>query len=428
MINIFIAFLVFCGTALYAAPLKVSVTAPQAILINAKTGAVLYEKNAHVPVFPASTTKIGTALYILSMPGVDFEKRIAAPHDAVGAVSPQVRRTKHPSYRLEFGGTHMGIKAGEELSLKTLFTGLMVNSANDAANVLAHHLSGSVPTFMQGMNDFLKTVGCKNTVFDNPHGLPSDEHKTSAYDLAIMAKEGMKYPLFREVVKTAKCPRPATNKQAESILVNTNALLRPGRYYYPKAVGVKSGYTIAAGGNLVAAAVDGNRSLIAVVLGCKDLHNRYQDVITLFEAGFNEKKMERTLFAKGYDLFSRTVKGGKTPLRAALIEDMILDYYSSEEPTFKASLKWKEGLKAPIALGEVVGEIRLKSEEGKDLMSLPVYAASAVERTFFSHFLYILQLIKRFLLRKEIFILLVLTSLGCTIVAILKTPKKQEQL
>jgi hypothetical protein len=122
------------------------------------------------------------------------------------------------------------------------------------------------------------------------------------------------------------------------------------------------------------------------------------------------------------------IKGGKTPLRAALIEDMILDYYSSEEPTFKASIKWKEGLKAPIALGEVVGEIRLKTEEGKELMSLPVYAVAAVERTFFSHFLYILKLIKGFLLRKEVFILLVLTSLGCTIGAILKTPKKQEEL
>ncbi len=256
--------------------LKSDITSPSAILINAETGAVLYEKNAHVPSFPASTTKIATALYALAKKGDCLGQVISATHEAVAAVSPAVRRTKkHPPHRLEFGGSHMGLKVGEELTFHTLLHGLMVASANDAANLIGEYVSGSVPKFMEEVNLYLKRIGCNETIFFTPHGLPHAEHKTTAYDLARMTQVAMKHPVFREIVRTVRYTKKESNKQPETVLVQTNALLKPGSpHHYPKAIGVKTGYTVSAGHNLVAAAEDGSRSLIVVIMGCSDVHTQ----------------------------------------------------------------------------------------------------------------------------------------------------------
>lgn len=364
----------------FSQPLKVDVSASAAVLINGDTGEVIFEKNAHKFCFPASTTKIATALYALSQKGIDLDARVTASAEALGCVSPQVRRTKHPSHRLEFGGTHTGIKVGEELSFRDLLYGLMLASGNDSANVIAEYVSGSVPLFVEKMNAFLREQGLRETFFSNPHGLPCREHRTSAYDLAQMARLGMKIPLFREIVKTLRYQKPATNKQPETIFVQHNALLkRGGAHYYPKAVGIKTGYTVSAGQNLVAAAVDENRFLIAVVLGCTDFHQRYKDVIALFEAGFNEKKVSRTVLAKGFDLFALKIKGAKKPVQGALDKDFVFDYYPSEEPDFKVALSWLD-LKLPIAKDAQVGEVRLvEVETGKTLSSAPLFATELVE-------------------------------------------------
>jgi D-alanyl-D-alanine carboxypeptidase (penicillin-binding protein 5/6) len=365
----------------FTQPFKVDVSASSAILINAETGKILYEKNAQQKVFPASTTKIATALLTLTKKPDGLQTLYCPSQEAIGCVSPQVRRAKHPSYRLEYGGTHMGIKNGEQLPYQDLLYGLMLASANDAANALAEWVSGNVQTFMDELNQFLKEIGCLNTHFTNPHGLPCPEHKTTAYDLAKMAQAAMKIPTFREIVKTPRYTKEATNKQEKTTLVQGNALLRSGPHYYPKAIGVKTGYTISAGQNIVAAAKDENRYLIAVVLGCKDYHQKFKDAVALFEAAFQEPKMHRTLFAKGYDLFTREVKGAKEAVQASLNEDLSLEYYASEAPKFKAILKWRE-LKLPIAEGQAVGEIQLVDQEsGKILKSGPILAKNSVEET-----------------------------------------------
>src|SRR3989304_627075 len=150
--------------------LNVEVSAKSAILINADTGAPLFEKNAHLPCYPASITKVATALYTLEKKSSYLDEVVTAPLDAIATVSPVARRQsgKPPAYRLEFGGTHIGIKAGEELSLRVLLYGLMLPSGNDAANVISHHVSGSIPTFMEEMNSFIRAKGCNETVFYTP--------------------------------------------------------------------------------------------------------------------------------------------------------------------------------------------------------------------------------------------------------------------
>lgn len=368
-----------CGS-----PLRVEVSAKGAILINAETGAVLWEKNAYTPMYPSSTTKLFTAAYALEKKGNALDETVTVSHDAVHSVAPNVRRAangQHPPYRLEYGGTHMSLKAGEILPFRVLLYGLMLSSGNDAANAIAQHVSGTVPSFMEEMNQYLKKKGCLNTTLNNPHGLPHDEHKTTAYDMALLAREAMKIPLFREVVKTTHYPRPATNKQPESMLHQHNALVKPGRFYYPKATGIKTGYTISGGYSLVCSAEDPQRKLIAVLLGCEKIEQRYKDAIALFEAGFNEKKVSRTLFSKGFDVFTHPIDGAKAPLQAYLLEDIILKYYSSEEPEFKTKLIWQISA-LPISLGQKVGEIQVITPKGRVLSSAPVFAVKNVEATF----------------------------------------------
>lgn len=367
-----------------SSPIRVEISAKGAILMNAETGAVLWEKNAHTPYFPASITKMITALYAFEKQGDALDKMVTASHDAVSVVPAHVRQATHgghPPYRLEFGGTHIGIKVGEILPFRALLYGLMLGSGNDAANVIAEHVSGDVSTFIEELNRYVVEKGCRNTVLRAPHGLYHEEHKTTAFDIALLARELLKHDFLREVVKTVRYPRPQTNKQPESMIHQHNALLRPGKFFYPKAIGIKTGYIAASKYTLVAAAEDENRTLIAVVLGCETKEQRYQDAIALFEAGFNEKKVSRTLFSKGFDVFYHEVLGGNAPLQASLSRDMVLDYYPSEEPSIKTSIIWQP-LELPVRMGQKVAEIHLLSSTGREMASAPLYALSNVDATW----------------------------------------------
>lgn len=383
--TILLFFFVVCRLSLEAgSPLKVEVSAKSALLMNTETGAILWEKNAYTPLHPASTTKIITALYALEKKGHALDEEVTASHDAVSAVASHIRRASqgaHPPYRLEFGGSHMGIKVGEILPLRALLYGLMLPSGNDAANVIGEHISGSVSKFVEELNQFVQLKGCRNTVLHTPHGLPHEEHVTTAYDLALLAKEAINNPLFKEIVKARQYIRPETNKQPESILHQHNALVKPGRFFYPKAIGIKTGYTVAAGYTLVAAAEDQERKLVLVLLGCEEKELRYRDAIALFDVGFNEKKVARMLFSKGFDLFTHEVEGGKIPLQAYLSQDVILQYYPSEEPTFKTTVLWA-AVKLPILAGQRVAEMQILTPAGNLLTAAPLFAVRNVDVTW----------------------------------------------
>ncbi len=374
--------MVFCVKEGSAEPLCLEIMAPIAILINAENGKVLFEKNGSQVCHPASMTKLATAFYAMHK-RKDLDQLITASADAVGSVSMQMRRSsgKHPSYRLEFGGKHVGIKAGEQLDLKSLLYAVMVASGNDASNVLAERVSGSVSQFMEELNPVLRAIGCKHTYFTNPHGLPDHKHVTTAYDLALMARFARKNPVFKEIVMTTRYERPQTNKQGSSWLVQTNGLLKPGKYYYPYATGIKTGYTEQAGFNLVASAQKGDRDLIAVICNCNEISKRYRTAVQLFEAAFNEPKQTRKLLSQEHDLFHKQLEGATDTLHASLSEDLTISFYPSEEREFHPKVHWFP-LELPIKKGCEVGCVQLFDEQGNFEKTVPLIASKNVDPTF----------------------------------------------
>ncbi|MGE5195715.1 MAG: D-alanyl-D-alanine carboxypeptidase family protein [Anaerolineae bacterium] len=375
-----------CSLMVYGELLKVQVSSPSAILMNAESGVILYEKDSYSLLHPGSITKIATALFVLDRKIAHLEDLVTATQDAVAIVPAHLKQadfSKYPSHRLEHDGSMMGIKAGEVLPFRTLLYGLMLASGNDAANVIAEHVSGSSVVFISELNQYLKEKGIKDTVFYNAHGLPHPNHLTTAYEMAKMTRLALQIPFFREIVKTTKYPRTFSGGQTAKEITAHNSLLRPGKYFYPKAIGVKTGHTAKAGYPIVAAAEHQGRTLIVVLLGCKSIHERYEDAIALFDAAFAQKIVKRTLFAQDRDRYTLKLKESKIPVEAVLKENVTLSYYPAEEPDFKAYLHWHD-VKLPIAKGDLIGEIQLKTSQGDILKTGPLFASNSVNKTLIS--------------------------------------------
>lgn len=367
----------------YAEQLKVGVSAEAAILINAETGHVLFEKNADQVLFPASITKVATALYILDKFGNRLQEQACANPSALAWAAVHLKRSqpaRFPSYLLEAGATHIGLQAGEKISLVALLEGLLIGSANDAANVLAEHFCGSVPKFMEEMNSYLSAKGFINTHFDNPHGLHHPDHRTTARDMAGIAREAMKFPLFRNIVRQERGIKPQTNKQPPYAFGQGNLLLKRGRYFYPYATGIKTGYTAKAKCTLIASAQHESRDVIEVLLGCTANEQRYRDATALFEAAFAERQVTRLLLTKDYDTFTLGIKGAQQQLKACMLTDLTLEYYPSEEPVIRTAVDWNvRGL--PIQEGQTVGSIALIDHNNVLLKKMPLLAMERVDPT-----------------------------------------------
>ncbi len=361
--------------------LKLDIDAESAILMNAASGVILYEKEPHKSMYPASVTKIATVLVALKVKGDFLDERIVVDQECVASVSEEAKMRSNyalSSYLLTPDGTHMGLKKGEELTLRDLLHGIMLVSANDASNVVAKHLGqGSISDFMAGLNQYLKEIGCSKTSYNNPHGLYHPKHKTTAYDLALMTREGLKNPLFCQIVSTVQYQCPKSNLREGHLLMQSNKLLRKGKYYYDKAIGVKTGYLSKAGHTLVAAALHEDRVLIAVLLKSKDRHALFSDAVKMFETAFNQPKIERTLLPKGNQRFVLPLEGAISPIQTYLSEELVLSYYSAEEPKIKCLLYWDE-CSPPIAKNQKVGEIRIQDVAGQTLMKAALDAQDDV--------------------------------------------------
>lgn len=367
-----------------AAPLAMTVAADSAILINADTGMILYEKNANTLQYPASITKVATAAYALRVAGDKLDTVVVAEQDAVVSVTEEAKRNSNytvPAYWLIPGGSHIGIKKGEALSLRDLLYGLMVASGNDAANVIAQHVGGTIPKFMESLNVYLKEIGCKNTTFYNPHGLFHPKHQTTAFDMAQMLRDALKDKTFREIVKTVNYTRPKTNKQAATVLLQTNKLMRKGKYYYSKAIGGKTGYLSVAGHTLVVAAEQDNRILIAVLMNSKDRNELFLDAIKMFETAFKQPKIQRVLVKKGPQKYALELQGASKAIATYIRDDISMEYYPAEEAKVKCMLYWNS-VKPPIAKDQVIGELRLMTSEGVVLQTVPVLAQEDVATTW----------------------------------------------
>lgn len=263
-----------------------------AILIEAKTGKILYEKNINERKYPASTTKILTA--IIAIENCDLNETATASNYAVNS--------------LDSGYTKANIQVGETFTIEQLLNVMMVQSANEAATIIAEHISGNVSEFSKLMNQKAIEIGCKNSNFLNANGIHDENHYSTAYDMALIARYCMKNETFRNLANKMECSLPRTEfwqdeqveENGERIFYNTNRLLDPNhRYYYPYAIGIKTGFTTPAKNCLVSASNKDGFETIAVILHGETtedgLSARYLDTINLFEYGYNNYKLEDIL-------------------------------------------------------------------------------------------------------------------------------------
>ena len=232
--------------------------AESAILIDFHTGKVLFEKNMDKKMYPASTTKIITA--ILAIENCNLDDIVSVNYNAISSI---------PS-----GYATAGLQTDERISVKQLLEVLLVHSANDAANVLAMHVGGSIDSFVSIMNSKAQELGCNNTHFTNTYGLHDENHYTTARDLAIITKYCMQNSSFRHFVSQPNCQIAPTNKHdARSYTNNNDLIISSSSHYYKYAIGVKTGYTKEAGNCLIAASSKDSFETITVVLNTGNKHH-----------------------------------------------------------------------------------------------------------------------------------------------------------
>ncbi len=242
-----------------------------AIVMELNSGTVLYEKNSHEHQYPASTTKILTAL--LAIENSRLEEQVTFSYNSV--------------HQTEGSGIWRDVD--EVMTMEQCLYALMLNSANECAYAIAEHVGGTYQDFVDKMNERAADLGCVDTHFNNPHGLTDEQHYTSCYDMALIAREAMKNDLFRQITATKRYNIPPTNKHPDEItyLTNHHKMLWQGeKYYYEYCIGGKTGYTEAAGNTLVTFAQKDGMTLVCVVMKEKPTE-QYEDSIKLLNYGFD---------------------------------------------------------------------------------------------------------------------------------------------
>lgn len=226
-------------------------------MLDNKTGKVLYSKNAEEKMYPASTTKIVTA--ILTLENCNLDDIVTVSYDAVLSIPD--------------GYSSASLQIDEQLTVEQLLQLLLVHSANDAANVLAEHIGGSVESFVSMMNTKVSELHLSNTHFTNSFGMHNENHYTTAQDLATIMRYCIKNETFRKISGSASCAIPATNKYGTRKYTSTNELIIPNsKYYYPNLTCGKTGYTSQAGDCLVSCSYKDNLELVCVILGGKTVN------------------------------------------------------------------------------------------------------------------------------------------------------------
>ena len=330
-----------------------------AILMDAKSGEILYEKNAYEKRDPASIAKIMTCLVVLE--SLELNQEVISTIDFDGST----------------GGVGIEIKKGEVFTVEQLLYALMLSSANDAAEVLAIEVGGSIDNFSDMMNDRAAMCGAKDTHFNNPNGLNATDKSnvTTAYDLTLISREAMKNEMFRKIVGTVDYKLPKTNKSKARNLINVNRTVSDGEsefkeskgyteytkkgfYRYEGAIGVKTGYTSLAGDCFCGWAVKEDTTLIGIVLNSSTYETRFEDVIKLWDYGF--EKYYTYHIANTSDIISEipVKRGKKSDVNVSVKSDLDItlnaDYKSKGITT---EIDTPEKLTAPVKKGDEAGKL-----------------------------------------------------------------------
>ncbi len=403
---IFVLISCFSVNTLAFTPTSFDIRAESAVLASLDTGEVLYEKDIDAKRYPASLTKIMTAILFIENVN-DLENEIITVSD--NAVTSL----------LGTGSSVGGLKPGEQLTAKNMLYLLMMSSANDGAIAVAEHVSGSESAFIALMNEKAAELGMTSTNFVNPHGLHDENHYTSVRDVLTIAKYAMKNSVFAEVVSTARYKLPASNLGTERFLATTNFLIDPSvpYYYYKHAKGLKTGYTDEAGRCFVGVAEKDGLSYICVLMKStvrneknQYVRHEFEDSKSLFEWAFNDFNY-KTVLTKGEIVGEADVKLSFSTdfvTVAACDELSTILPKNADLSTVEYKLKLnQQSYDATIKKGEVLGKVDVLYA-GKTLGSVDVAATSTVKR---NAFLYILRIIKNIITSRVMKVVIIIIIL-----------------
>ena len=326
-------------------PTGPNIEAQAVVLMDVNTEAVLYSKNADTQMYPASITKILTTL--LACENLSSKDDITVSESASASVSA--------------GDSSIYAAPGEKFTRDQALMAVMLQSANEMSVAVAEKVSGSVKKFTELMNWRAKLFGCKNTHFNNPNGLPDENHYTTASDMAKIAKAAWLNPLYRRFCTRRYYEIPATNKFAEARqLLNHHKMIKNGEYYYEGVLGGKTGYTDASGNTLVTYCKRGNMTLVAVILNSTSAANAYGDTASLFNYGYDN-----------FEKLDMKVSMDPVPFKVLPCDKYILKnngntypfYYKSKVyVTVPKGTKSSSLAKRQAVLQDAVGPLRLKSK------------------------------------------------------------------
>ncbi len=318
------------------APPQISAVA--AVVIDQASGKVLYDKDMNAEHYPASTTKVLTAL--LTLENMDIDDKITLPEDYVNV-----------------GETSIGLKAGARQTVEELLMALMLYSANDAGQALAIGVAGTEEAFVKMMNQRVSALGLQHTHFCNPHGLHNEDHYTSAYDLAMIARVAMDNPEFRRIVTTDSFTVRKLNGEDNFTVGNRNGLL--SQYEY--ADGIKTGYTRQAGNCIVASATKNDMQLIVVVLNSPNI---YEESQALLEWGFDNSQHNLLVSANEVKANVKVLNGGRNQVEVIAEKSLYSVMRTDENINVQESLDLPNSVPAPIHRGEVIGSVTYTDKNG----------------------------------------------------------------
>ena len=355
-----IIFVFFLGI-LNVSAIEMETSSKAAILIDQNTGTILYSKNEHERLPMASMTKIMSMLLIMEKINegtLSYDDEIIISEEASS-----------------MGGSQVFLQAFQKYKVKELLKCVAMASANDAVVALAEKTYGSKEKFIEAMNLKAKSLGLKNTNFVNVHGLDEENHFSSAYDMAIMAKELLKY---EDILKYTSVYEEYLQKPdgSQIWLVNTNKLVR----FYAGVDGLKTGYTEGAGYCLTATAERNNLRLISVVMGEETIEMRSQDTVKLLNYGFNSYKVN--LIKSKNDLLGKVKveKGKEEYVDVVLVNDAIeLLSINEKISNYQFDLQIKKII-APVKKGDVVGKVRILNDKGKLISEVEITVNTNVEK------------------------------------------------
>ena len=303
------------------------------VVIEGSTNTVLYEKNKDVRLPMASTTKIITAILAIEKTN-DIDEKFIVSDNAVG-----------------IEGTSIYIKSGEKFSMKELLYGLILASGNDCAVAIAERLGG-IEKFVEDMNNLSISLGLQNTHFDNPHGLDSNTHYTSAYDLAILTSYALKNETFREIISTKRMVLEPTDMYQARYLKNKDKLL----FLDENCIGGKTGFTDNAGRCLVNVHEENNMTIISVVLNCQPM---FEECQRLTEKVLENYKMKEFIQPYNFVCDIAISNSSKPEIGIITIQGFKLPILKNEEHLYDIVYDIPKSLSAPIALNEIVGKVKV---------------------------------------------------------------------